>query len=194
MTSTPEYQKLTVLVCDLVGSTRLAARMDPEEFREVVGSYHRIVEDAVAALDGQVTQYLGDGIAAYFGRSGAPDEAARRAVRGGLDLVDVVARLGDSSPGVRGQGLAVRVGIHTGPVLLGDDDARGGGQMAFGEAPRLAARVGGIADPGTVVVSAETRDLVPRCFDWVDLGARMVKDLIRPVRLFQALRQRPRPV
>jgi class 3 adenylate cyclase len=112
--SSAERRQLTVLFCDLVGSTALASRLDPEDLREIIGVYHRCVADAVSRFDGFVAKYMGDGVLVYFGYPLAHEDDAERAVRAGLALVDAVGRLQESEP------LRVRVGIGTGEVVVGD--------------------------------------------------------------------------
>ena len=134
-----ERRQLTVLFCDLAGSTALSARLDPEDMRDVLAAYHRVVTEAVQGQGGYVAKYLGDGVLAYFGWPRAHEDDAERAVRGGLAAVEAVARL--RTP--RGEPLAARVGIATGPVVVGEvlgegTEARECGVV--GETPNLAAR------------------------------------------------------
>src|SRR5262245_60954113 len=148
--STPqgERRQLTVLFCDLVGSTELSARLDPEDWREGVRHYQAAAAEVVAKHGGHVAQYLGDGLLVYFGYPQAHDDDGERAVRAGLGIVDATHAI--AADGTR---LAVRVGIHTGPVVVGT--MGGGGRretLALGDTPNVAARVQGAAEPDTVVV------------------------------------------
>src|SRR5262249_12060890 len=117
-----ERRQLTVLLCDLVGSTALAARLDPEDLREIIGVYHRCVADTVGRFDGFVAKYMGDGVLVYFGYPQAHEDDAEQAVRAGLALIDAVGRLQAAEP------LRVRVGIGTGEVVVGDLITSGDGQ------------------------------------------------------------------
>ena len=151
-TSSAERRQLTVLFCDLVGSTALAARLDTEDLSEVIGVYHRCVADAVARFEGFVAKYMGDGALVYFGYPQAHEDDAEQAVRAGLALVDAVGRLQAPEP------LRVRIGIGTGQVVVGDLITSGEGQEhgVVGETPNLAARLQALAEPGTVVIGPQT--------------------------------------
>jgi class 3 adenylate cyclase len=178
-----ERRQLTVLFCDLVGSTELAARLDPEDLREVMGGYHRITAAAVERFEGHVARYLGDGVLAYFGWPRAHEDAAERAVRAGLELVGAVARL-ESHADVR---LQARVGIATGQVVVGDLVGEGAArdEAVVGETPNLAARLQALAKPGTVVISQGTRRLVGGLFDLDDLGPQRLKGFAEPLAVWQ---------
>jgi class 3 adenylate cyclase len=177
--SAAERRQLTVMFCDLVGSTALAARLDPEELREVIGAYHRCVTEAVRRFDGLVAKYMGDGVLVYFGYPRAHEDDAERAVRAGLDTVAAVARL--DSPGIGT--LQVRIGIATGLVVVSDLVGEGAAQeqAVVGETPNLAARLQALAEPGTVVVPASTRRLIGNLFRLQALGRHEVKGLAEPV-------------
>ncbi|HEY7491652.1 MAG TPA: adenylate/guanylate cyclase domain-containing protein, partial [Candidatus Tectomicrobia bacterium] len=150
-----ERRQLTVLFCDLVDSTRLASQLDPEDLREVVRAYQDACAKVIARYEGHIAQYLGDGLLVYFGYPLAHEDDAQRAVRAGLGIVEAVGQLTLRLAQERGVHLAVRLGIHTGRVVVGDV---GGGtrqeQLALGETPNLAARLQGIAAPDTLVISA----------------------------------------
>jgi class 3 adenylate cyclase len=180
-----ERRQLTVMFCDLVGSTALASRLDPEDLREVIGAYHRGVADTVARFDGFVANYMGDGVLVYFGYPQAHEDDAEQAVRAGLALVDVVGRLQAPEP------LRVRVGIGTGEVVVGDLITSGGGQEhgVVGETPNLAARLQALAEPGTVVIGPQTRRLLGDLFECRDLGAIEVKGFPEPLRAYQVVRE-----
>ena len=186
--SEAERRQLTVLFCDLVDSTALSARLDPEELREIVRAYQAASARAIARYDGHIAQYLGDGLLVYFGYPGAHEDDARRAVWAGLGIVesmhDLNGRLRDTSA----VQLAVRVGIHTGLVVVGDVGAGARHeQLALGETPNLAARLQGLAQPGTVVISAATHRLVHGLFHTSDLGSHALKGLPAPVQAYQVL-------
>src|SRR5712692_1225953 len=180
-----ERRQLTVMFCDLVGSTELSARLDPEDLREVVAAYHRTVADVIRSFDGFVAKYMGDGVLVYFGYPRAHEDGAERAVRAGLGVVDAVGRLA-----VKSADLQARVGIATGLVVVGDLIGEGSAQeqSVVGETPNLAARLQALAEPGTVVIAAATRRLVGDLFEYRDLGAVEVKGITRPVSAWQVLR------
>jgi class 3 adenylate cyclase len=181
-----ERRQLTVMFCDLVGSTALSARLDPEDLREVIAAYHRAVTEVVAGADGFVSRYMGDGVLVYFGYPQAHEDDAERAVRAGLGAVDAVSRLD-----VKSVKLQMRIGIATGLVVVGDLIGGGSAQerSVVGETPNLAARLQALAEPNAVVISAGTRRLVGNLFEYRDLGAVEVKGIAAPVTAWQA----PRP-
>jgi class 3 adenylate cyclase/predicted ATPase len=180
-----ERRQLTVMFCDLVGSTALSARLDPEDLREVIAAYHRAVADVVRSFDGFVAKYMGDGVLAYFGYPRAHEDDAERAVRAGLGLIAAVGRLDVKS--VKPQ---ARVGIATGLVVVGDLIGEGSAQeqSVVGETPNLAARLQALAEPDAVVIAAGTRRLVGDLFEYRDLGAIEVKGIAAPVTAWQVLR------
>jgi class 3 adenylate cyclase/tetratricopeptide (TPR) repeat protein len=174
---TAERRQLTVLFCDLVDSTRLAAGMDAEDWRALVQRYHAAAGEGIARFDGHVAQYLGDGILAYFGWPRAHEDDAERAVRAGLGIVEAV-----------GSELSVRISIHTGPVVVGEIGAGASREtLALGDTTNLAARLQAIAEPDTVVISSATLRLVSGVFVTQDLGAHAVKGIADPVRAHRAL-------
>src|SRR4029453_15589534 len=146
-----ERRQLTVLFCDMVDSTMLASQLDPEELREVVRAYQDTCAKVIARFDGHIAQYLGDGLLVYFGYPLAHEDDAQRAVRAGLGMIEALGQLNTRLEQERGVHLAVRLGVHTGLVVVGDV---GGGtrqeQLALGETPNLAARLQGIAAPNTL--------------------------------------------
>jgi class 3 adenylate cyclase/predicted ATPase len=172
------------MFCDLVGSTGLSARLDPEDMRNLIAAYHKGVADAVARFDGFTAQYLGDGVLVYFGYPHAHEDEAERAVKAGLAAIAAVDALG-ARAGVQ---LKARVGIATGLVVVGEQRGAGDTQerVATGETPNLAARLQAIAAPGEVVIAASTRRLVGRMFDCRSLGTIEVKGLPQPVEAWQA--------
>jgi class 3 adenylate cyclase len=183
--SAVERRQLTVMFCDLVGSTALSGRLDPEDLREVIAAYHRAVSAVVAGFDGFVANYMGDGALVYFGCPRAHEDDAERAVRAGLGLIDAVRRLD-----VKSVKLQARVGIATGLVVVGDLIGEGSAQQqsVVGETPNLAARLQALAEPDAVVIAAGTRRLVGDLFEYRDLGAVEVKGIAAPVPTWQVLR------
>jgi class 3 adenylate cyclase len=182
--SVAERRQLTVMFCDLVGSTELASRLDPEDLHEVVAAYQRAVADVVAEFDGFVAKYMGDGVLAYFGYPRAHEDDAEHAVRAGLGVIDAVRRLD-----VESVKLKARVGIATGLVVVGDLIGKGSAQeqSVIGETPNLAARLQALAEPDVVVIAAGTRRLVGDLFEYRDLGAVEVKGLAAPVPAWRVL-------
>jgi class 3 adenylate cyclase/predicted ATPase len=180
-----ERRQLTVMFCDLVGSTALSAGLNPEDLREVIAAYHGSVADAVAAFDGFVAKYMGDGVLVYFGYPQAHEDDAERAVRAGLGAIDAVGRLD-----VKSIKLQARIGIATGLVVVGDLIGEGSAQeqSVVGETPNLAARLQALAEPDAVVIAASTRRLVGDLFEVRDLGAVEVKGIAAPVTAWQVLR------
>jgi class 3 adenylate cyclase len=154
--SEAERRQLTVMFADLVGSTALSTRLDPEDLRSVIGAYHKCVADTVAQFDGFVAKYMGDGVLAYFGYPQAHENDAERAVRAGLAFVGAVGKLGDGA----GMALRVRVGIATGLVVVGDLCGEGTVQehQVIGESPNLAARLQALAEPNAVVIDGSLSD------------------------------------
>jgi class 3 adenylate cyclase len=183
-----ERRHLTVLFCDLVDSTRLAAGLDPEDWRELVRAYQAAAAQVVDRLEGHVAQYLGDGLLVYFGYPRAHEDDAERAVRAGLGILHEIGRLTERLEARGRPRLAVRIGVHTGPVVVGE---MGGGDtretLAIGETVNLAARLQEQAEPDSLVLSTHSLRLVQGVFVTRDLGERSLKGL-GPVRLHQALR------
>ena len=169
---------------DLVGSTALSARMDPEDLREVISAYQKCVAETVRRCGGFVAKYMGDGVLIYFGYPQAHEDDAERAVRAGLQLIAAVAAL--KSP----VSLQTRVGIATGLVVVGDLIGSGEAQEhgIIGETPNLAARLQGVAEPNMVVIAEGTRRLLGNLFEFEDLGAKDLKGIVGPVRAWAALR------
>jgi class 3 adenylate cyclase/tetratricopeptide (TPR) repeat protein len=173
-----ERRQLTVLFCDLVGSTELSARLDPEDMSEIIRTYQDACAEVIGRWDGHVARYLGDGVLAYFGYPSAREDDAERAVRAGLDLVAAVGRLKTGD----GQLLAARVGIATGKVVVGDLIGKGAAQeeAVVGETPNLAARLQALAEPGSVAIAAITRSLLGGLFELTDLGPVGLKGFAEP--------------
>jgi len=171
-----ERRQLTVMFCDLVGSTALSARFDPEDLREVIGAYHRCVADTVAPFAGFVAKYMGDGVLIYFGYPEAHEDDAERAARAGLAVIDAVGRL--STP----EKLNVRLGIASGLVVVGDLIGAGAAQErgVVGETPNLAARLQALATPGTLVVAESTRRQIGALFEVEDLRPQQLAGFAEP--------------
>src|SRR5208337_1082485 len=181
-----ERRQVTVMFCDLVGSTALSTRLDPEDVREIVGTYCACCTDLITRGGGFVAKYMGDGVLAYFGYPQAHEHDAEHAVRAGLALVEAVPKLTTTA----GAPLQVRVGIATGLVVVGDLTGSGEAQERgiVGETPNLAARLQGLAEPNMVVIADGTRRLLGNLFELEDLGAKDLKGIAGPVRAWAALR------
>jgi class 3 adenylate cyclase len=179
-----ERRQVTVMFSDLVGSTALSARMDPEDLREVISAYQNCVAETVRRFGGFVAKYMGDGVLIYFGYPQAHEDDADRAVRAGLKLV---AEVGSLKTHTR---LQTRVGIATGLVVIGDLIGSGPSQeqAIVGETPNLAARLQGVAEPDSVVIADSTRRFIGNLFELDDLGAHDLKGIVEPVRAWAAVR------
>ena len=182
---TAERRQLTVLFCDLVGSTALAERLDPEDLRDVLRLYHALCAEVVARFGGEVAEVAGDGVAVYFGYPLAYEDAAERAVRAGLALTEAVSQLHVSPR------LQVRVGIATGLAVVGDLIEAGGVRERgmVGSPPNLAARLQKVAAPDSVVISASTRNLIGAVFAYQDLGRHRLEGFVAPVQVFAVARE-----
>jgi class 3 adenylate cyclase len=177
-----ERRQLTVMFCDLVGSTALSTRFDPEELREEIRAYQNAVSGVVTRYDGFVAKFMGDGVLVYFGYPRAHEDDAERAVRAGLEIAAAVASLETRGT----EPLAVRIGIATGLVVVGDLVGEGSAQeqAVVGETPNLAARLQALAEPGQIVLAGATRRLVGDLFRLRDLGRQTVKGFVEPVEAF----------
>jgi class 3 adenylate cyclase/predicted ATPase/DNA-binding SARP family transcriptional activator len=180
-----ERRQLTILVCRMVGSTPLSARLDPEDMRDVIAAFHKVIADAVARFDGFVAQYQSDGAVVYFGYPAAHEHDAEQAVRAGLAILDAIGAVKASS----GVALRARASVATGLVVVGNqmatDDNRQ--RLAIGEAPNVAAQLQAVAGPGEVVISASTQRLVGGMFDCHALGAYVLKDLPQQMEAWRVL-------
>ncbi len=187
-----ERRQLTVMFCDLVGSTALSTGMDPEDLRDVIASYQRRCSAASRRYEGFVAKYMGDGILVYFGYPRAHEDEAERSVRAALDIVDAMAELNAAVPRPLGVELAVRIGIATGPVIVGDQIGEGTAQetAVVGETPNLAARLQALAQPNQIVVSSATRAMLGDHFALEDLGASELKGFAEPVPVWRVLSAR----
>ncbi len=183
-----ERRQLTVLFCDLAESTRLATRLDLDDLREVVLAYQATCVEVLQRFDGYVAQYMGDGLLVYFGYPQAHEDDAQRAIRAGLEILDAMATLTARLAQRQGIRLAVRIGIHTGPVVVGSMGSGGRyEQLPLGETPNLAARLQSLAAPDTLAISDTTHRLVQGYFTCNDLGLHSLKGIEIPVRVYHTL-------
>ena len=180
-----ERRHLTVMFCDLVGSTEISSRLDPEEWRELVSDYHRLAAKAIARFGGHLAKYLGDGVMAYFGWPEAHDNDAERAALAGLAIIDATRVLNTEGAAKR-PNLSVRIGIDTGIVVVG----HGGGSASevFGDTPNIAARVQSAAEPDTVLVTPAVHRLISGLFVVEARGAHQLKGIAQPVELYRVVR------
>src|SRR5690349_11283799 len=178
-----ERRQLTVMFCDLVGSTALSEKLDPEELRDLLHAYRTLCGDVIARYDGFIARYVGDGILTYFGWPAAHEDDAERAVRAALEIVQSVRRASAT------EALSVRLGIATGPVVVGEATGTGDqAKLAVGSTPNLAARLQGLAAADQIVIAASTHRLVGNAFDLVDLGEHELKGMVEPVHAWRVER------
>lgn len=189
-----DRRQLTVMFCDLVGSTSLSERLDPEELRDVLSDYQAVCAKAIRRFEGHIARYFGDGLLVYFGYPHAHEDNAQRAIRAGLGIVEGMKRLNARLQQENELRLEVRVGIHTGLVVAGDMGE--GGQLELmaivGETPNIAARIQALAEPNTVVISAATHNLIVGFFDCRSLGDRTLKGISYPIQVHQVLASKAR--
>ena len=189
-----ERRHLTVMFCDLVDSTRLSRQLDPEDYRAVVRAYQEAAAAVIQRFDGYMAQYLGDGLLVYFGYPHAHEDEAQRAVQASLELVETMAPLNTRLEPQYGVRVAVRIGLHTGLVVIGE---MGGGnrqeQLAMGDTPNIAARLQGLAAPNTVVLSAVTARLVHEAFVLEERGLHHFKGVAEPMAVYCVLGQQESP-
>jgi class 3 adenylate cyclase len=180
-----ERRHLTVMFCDLVGSTALSARLDLEDLRRIIGVYHTCIAEVISRYDGVIARYMGDGVLVYFGYPQAREDDVAQGVRAGLALVDAVANLQTDFDAA----LKVRIGIATGTVVVGELIGEGAAQeqAVVGETPNLAARLQTLAEPGTVLICPSTRQLTGGHFDYRDLGPLTLKGWAEPISVWQVL-------
>ncbi|HSZ05108.1 MAG TPA: adenylate/guanylate cyclase domain-containing protein [Solirubrobacteraceae bacterium] len=185
-----QRRHMTVMFCDLVGSTPLAESLDPEDFREVLSGYQRACVRAIERFEGYTAKYVGDGLVAYFGYPRAHEDDAQRAVHAGLGILHELVALNERLREARGISLQVRIGLHTGVVVAGEMGAGGTREplAIVGETPHVAARVESIAAPGSVVISEVTRELIGDCFETEPLGEKTLEGVSRPMRVHRVLR------
>jgi class 3 adenylate cyclase len=181
--SVGERRQLTVMFCDLVGSTALSEKLDPEALRSLLHAYRTLCGDVIGRYDGFVARYVGDGILTYFGWPIAHEEDAERAVRAALEIVQIVKRASSA------EDLSVRIGIATGPVVVGEPAGVGEqSKLAVGSAPNLAARLQGLAVADQIVIASSTRRLVGNAFELIDLGETDLKGIAEPVHAWRVER------
>ena len=187
-----ERRQLTVMFCDLVGSTSLSTQFDPEDLRDIIRAYQEACAKVIEAFGGYVAKYLGDGVLVYFGYPQAHENDAERAVHAGLGIVAAVGELHSRDERCRHVDLAVRIGINTGLVVVGDIIGQGVAEQAsvVGETPNIAARLQGLAGANHVVIGPLTRDLVGESFDCESLGGQALHGVAAPVRAWRVLRAR----
>jgi class 3 adenylate cyclase/predicted ATPase len=189
---TPEAERrqLTVMFCDLVNSTKLSSQLDPEEYREVVRAYQATCTEVIRRYDGHVAQFLGDGLLVYFGYPHAHEDDAQRAVRAGLGILAAMGNLNKALQQTKGIQLALRVGVHTGLVVVGE---MGGPerqeQLALGEVPNIASRLQGLAEPDTIIISVDTYRLIQGYFECQALGVQTLRGVAEPITVYQILRE-----
>ena len=183
-----ELRQLTVMFCDLVDSTALSTQLDPEALREVILAYQGVCTDIIQRFEGHIAQYLGDGLLVYFGYPQAYEDNARRAVRSGLEIIEAMRALNTRLTQEKGLRLAVRIGIHTGLVVVGDV---GGGarheRLALGETPNIAARLHALAAPDTVVISRATQRLVQGYVVCQELEQQALRGVTAPIQVYRVL-------
>ena len=189
-----ERRQLTVMFCDLVGSTALSEQLDPEELREVVRAYQATCTDAIQRYAGHIAQHLGDGLLVYFGYPAAHEDEAQRAVRTGLEILarlqTLNARLQPAIKERLPHPIQVRIGVHTGLVVIGEiGNSEKREILALGETPNIAARLQGLAEPDTVVLSAATHRLVVGLFECQDLGLQTLKGMSTPLSVYRVVRE-----
>lgn len=188
-TATAERRSITVMFVDLVGSTPMSEKLDPEDMREVLRAFHERCATAIEGEDGHIARYMGDGVLVYFGYPHAHEDDAARAVRAALGVIGGVATSNNDLERRFGVRLQVRIGIHTGLVVVGDVGAGStrDREAIVGETPNIAARLQGEAEPDTVVISATTRRLVEGLFSFEDVGSRALKGVSSLIRLFRVI-------
>src|SRR5690242_17042789 len=178
-----ERRQLTVMFCDLVGSTALSEKLDPEELRDLLHAYRTLCGDVIARYDGFVARYVGDGILTYFGWPTAHEDDAERAVRAALEIVETVKRASAT------EALSVRIGIATGPVVVGEPAGMGDqAKLAVGSTPNLAARLQALATADQIIIAAATRRLVGNAFELSDLGEHDLKGIVEPMHAWRVER------
>jgi class 3 adenylate cyclase/tetratricopeptide (TPR) repeat protein len=183
-----ERRQLTVMFCDLVDSTALAERLDPEDLREVMLAYQAACAEVIQRFDGHIAQYFGDGVLVYYGSPHAHEDDPQRAVRAGLGIVEAIRQLSLRQEQERGVHLACRIGIHTGPAVVGRGEERDS-QLAWGETLNLAARLQAVAQPNTVAIMASTYRLIRGYFVCHDQGMHLLKGIAAPVHVYQVMQE-----
>src|SRR6516165_8140039 len=185
-----ERRQITVMFCDLVDSTKLSAQLDPEEYREVVRAYQGACSEVIQHFDGHIAQLLGDGLLVYFGYPVAHEDDAQRAIRAGLDMLAALGDLNQDLQHAKGLQLALRVGMHTGLVVVGEMGGVGRQeQLALGEVPNIASRIEGLTEANTMAISDATSRLVQGYFECQALGAQTLRGVAEPVHLYRVLQE-----
>jgi class 3 adenylate cyclase len=183
-----ERRQLTVMFCDLVDSTKLSSQLDPEDWRDVVRAYQQVCSEVITRFEGHVAQLLGDGLLVYFGYPVAHEDDAQRAVRAGLGMLAAMEDLNKGLQRAKGIQLAVRLGIHTGLVVVGAMGGEGRHeQLALGEVPNVCSRIQGLAAPNTIAMSEATYRLVQGYFECRDLGAQALRGVTESMHIYQVL-------
>jgi class 3 adenylate cyclase len=185
-----ERRQLTVMFCDLVDSTELSSQLDPEEYRDVVRAYQKVCSEVITRFDGHIAQLLGDGLLVYFGYPQAHEDDAQRAVRTGLGIINAVRALNTCLEQDKGIRLAIRLGIHTGLVVVGEMGSKGRQeQLALGEVPNVCSRIQGLTEPNTIAISAVTYQLVQGYFECQELGEQALRGVSRPIAVYRVLQE-----
>jgi class 3 adenylate cyclase/predicted ATPase len=185
-----ERRQLTVMFCDLVGSTALSAQLDPEDLREVVRAYQRACAEVIQQFEGYIAQYLGDGLLVYFGYPLAHEDDPQRAVRTGLGILAAMGDLNQGLQQAKDIQLGVRIGVHTGLVIVGEMGGAGRQeQLALGEVPNIASRIEGLAVPNTIAISEVTYRLIQGYFESQDLGAQTLRGVAEPLHVYRVLQE-----
>jgi class 3 adenylate cyclase len=185
-----ERRQLTVMFCDLVDSTKLSSQLDPEDWRDVVRAYQSACTEVIQRYEGHIAQLLGDGLLIYFGYPHAHEDDTQRAVRTGLGMLAAMGDLNTRLKQAQGVQLAIRVGIHTGLVVVGAMGGEGRYEsLALGEVPNVCSRIQGLAQPGTLLISADTYRLIQGYFECQDLGAQTLRGVAEPITVYQILRE-----
>ncbi|MGB9390280.1 MAG: adenylate/guanylate cyclase domain-containing protein, partial [Xanthobacteraceae bacterium] len=177
----PEVRQITVMFCDLIGSTTLSEKLDPEDLRMLIDAYRKVCGAAISRYDGQVASYAGDGVMAFFGWPRAHEDDAVRAVHAALAILSEITNISGAVT------LSARVGICSGRVVVGQTSGPGGWLEAVGETPNIAARLQTLAAPNTLLVSDSTQRLASGAFDFQDLGFRELKGITKPLRVYRVL-------
>jgi class 3 adenylate cyclase/predicted ATPase len=183
-----ERRQLTVMFIDIVESTSLSSQLDPEDLREVVRAYQQVCSEVITRFDGHIAQLLGDGLLVYFGYPHAHEDDAQRAVRAGLDMLAAMGDLNTRLQQEKGIQLALRLGIHTGLVVIGEMGGAGRQeQLALGEVPNIASRIEGLAAPNTIAISEATYRLIEGYFECQALGAQTLRGVAEPLHVYRVL-------
>src|SRR5262249_18237800 len=183
-----ERRQLTVMFCDLVDSTKLSSQLDPEDWRDVVRAYQSMCTEVIQRYGGHIAQLLGDGLLVYFGYPQAHEDDAQRAVRTGLGILAAMGDLNTHLQQEKGIQLDVRLGIHTGLVVVGEMGGAGRQeQLALGEVPNIASRIQGLAKPNTIMISPDTYRLIQGYFECQALGAQALRGVAEPMAVYRVL-------